>query len=70
MKSPVCDLVILKFGLAFNPFSKPFLRSLAALAQAVKDLKAGKEIERWIKTDESVFVGKEAAEEALPTRKY
>ncbi|MEH7308194.1 ABC transporter substrate-binding protein [Neobacillus drentensis] len=40
------------------------------LAQAVKDLKAGKEIPRWIKTEESVFVGKEAAEEALPSRKY
>jgi galactofuranose transport system substrate-binding protein len=40
------------------------------LAQAVKDLKAGKEIPRWIKTDESVFVGKDAAEKALPSRKY
>ncbi|MEH7333911.1 ABC transporter substrate-binding protein [Neobacillus drentensis] len=40
------------------------------LAQAVKDLKAGKEIPRWIKTEESVFVGKEAAEQALPSRKY
>jgi len=40
------------------------------LAQAVKDLKAGKEIPRWIKTEESVFVGKDAAEEALPSRKY
>ncbi|WP_026696152.1 ABC transporter substrate-binding protein [Peribacillus kribbensis] len=40
------------------------------LAQAVKDLKAGKEIPRWIKTDESLFVGKDAAEQALPSRKY
>ncbi|MFP5111543.1 ABC transporter substrate-binding protein [Bacillaceae bacterium C204] len=40
------------------------------LAQAVKDLKAGKEIPSWIKTEESVFVGKDAAEEALPSRKY
>jgi galactofuranose transport system substrate-binding protein len=40
------------------------------LAAAVKDLKAGKDIERWIKTDESVFVGKDAAKEALPSRKY
>ncbi|MGE7758512.1 ABC transporter substrate-binding protein [Peribacillus sp. NPDC097895] len=40
------------------------------LAQAAKDLQAGKEIERWIKTDEDVFVGKEKAEEALPSRQY
>jgi galactofuranose transport system substrate-binding protein len=40
------------------------------LAQAAKDLQAGKEIERWIKTDEDVFVGKEAAEAALPSRQY
>ncbi|WP_342746758.1 ABC transporter substrate-binding protein [Virgibacillus phasianinus] len=40
------------------------------LAQAAKDLQAGKEIERWIKADESVFVGKEEAEAALPSRKY
>ncbi|MGX6443630.1 ABC transporter substrate-binding protein [Neobacillus sp. K501] len=40
------------------------------LAQAAIDLKEGKEIERWIKTEETVFVGKEAAEEALPSRKY
>ncbi|MFK9090127.1 ABC transporter substrate-binding protein [Bacillus salipaludis] len=40
------------------------------LAQAAKDLKAGKDIERWIKTDEDVFVGKEEAEAALPSRKY
>ncbi|MFD9627242.1 ABC transporter substrate-binding protein [Peribacillus muralis] len=40
------------------------------LAQAAKDLKAGKEIERWIKTDEEVFVGKDAAEKALSSRQY
>ncbi|SFL45967.1 simple sugar transport system substrate-binding protein [Gracilibacillus orientalis] len=40
------------------------------LAQAAKDLKEEKEIERWIKTEETVFVGAEAAEEALPDRKY
>jgi galactofuranose transport system substrate-binding protein len=40
------------------------------LAQAALDLQAGKEIERWIKTEETVFVGKEAAETALPSRKY
>jgi galactofuranose transport system substrate-binding protein len=40
------------------------------LAQAALDLQAGKEIERWIKTEETVFVGKEEAETALPSRKY
>ncbi|WP_407272138.1 ABC transporter substrate-binding protein [Radiobacillus sp. PE A8.2] len=40
------------------------------LAQAAKDLQAGKEIERWIKTDESVYVGAEEAKAALPDRKY
>ncbi|QGH36012.1 substrate-binding domain-containing protein [Gracilibacillus salitolerans] len=40
------------------------------LAQAAKDLMEGKEIERWIKTDETVFVGAEEAEAALPDRKY
>ncbi|WP_408011277.1 ABC transporter substrate-binding protein [Pseudalkalibacillus sp. A8] len=40
------------------------------LAQAAKDLHAGKEIEKWIKTEEEVFVGKEEAEAALPSRKY
>jgi galactofuranose transport system substrate-binding protein len=40
------------------------------LAQAVKDLKAGKTIPKWIKTEESVFVGKDEAEKALPSRKY
>ncbi|WP_058308496.1 ABC transporter substrate-binding protein [Gracilibacillus massiliensis] len=40
------------------------------LAQAAKDLMDGKEIERWIKTEETVFVGAEEAEAALPDRKY
>ncbi|WP_054860363.1 substrate-binding domain-containing protein [Gracilibacillus sp. JCM 18860] len=40
------------------------------LAQAAKDLMEGKEIERWIKTEETVFVGSEEAEAALPDRKY
>lgn len=40
------------------------------LAQAAQDLQDGKEIERWIKTEETVFVGKDAAEKALPSRKY
>ena len=40
------------------------------LAKAALDLQAGKEIERWIKTEESVFVGKEEAEAALPSRQY
>lgn len=40
------------------------------LAQAAKNLQAGKEIERWIKTEESVYVGQEEAKQALPTRQY
>ncbi|GIN71396.1 LacI family transcriptional regulator [Bacillus sp. J14TS2] len=40
------------------------------LAQAAKDLMAGKEIERWIKTEETVFVGAEEAKAALPDRQY
>ncbi|WP_462411425.1 ABC transporter substrate-binding protein [Neobacillus sp. Marseille-QA0830] len=40
------------------------------LVQAALDLQDGKEIEKWIKTEETFFAGKEAAEKALPSRKY
>ena len=40
------------------------------LAQVAKDLVAGKTVDKWIKSDEGVFVGAEAATKALPDRKY
>lgn len=40
------------------------------LVQAARDLKAGKTLERWIKSDEAVFAGADAATKALPSRKY
>ena len=40
------------------------------LAQVTKDLVAGKAVDKWIKSDEGVFVGAEAATKALPDRKY
>ncbi|WP_341876216.1 ABC transporter substrate-binding protein [Defluviitalea saccharophila] len=39
------------------------------LVQAVKDLKAGKTLEKWIKSDEDVYFGQKAID-ALPTRTY
>lgn len=39
------------------------------LFQAAKDLKAGKEVPKWIKSNEDVFVGQKAID-ALPSRKY
>lgn len=39
------------------------------LVQAVKDLKAGKELPKWIKSDEDVYFGQKAID-ALPNRAY
>lgn len=39
------------------------------LLQAAKDLSEGKTVDKWIKSNESVFVGDEAVKE-LPNRKY
>ncbi|MEK3890820.1 ABC transporter substrate-binding protein [Bacillus sp. FSL K6-3431] len=46
-----------------NPLLGPQLK------QAILDFKAGKVVEKWIKTEEDVFVGQDAID-ALPDRKY
>lgn len=40
------------------------------LLQAAKDLKAGKTLDKWIKSNESVFASQAEAKKALPDRKY
>lgn len=40
------------------------------LALVAKDLVAGKTVDKWIKSEEGVFAGAEAATKALPDRKY
>ncbi len=40
------------------------------LALVAKDLVAGKTVDKWIKSEEGVFIGAEAATKALPDRKY
>ncbi|MBC8062378.1 MAG: ABC transporter substrate-binding protein [Clostridiaceae bacterium] len=40
------------------------------LVQAARDLKAGKTLEKWVKSDEKTFAGADAAKAALPDRKY
>jgi len=40
------------------------------LAQVAKDLVAGKTVDKWIKSDEGVFIGADEATKALPDRKY
>jgi simple sugar transport system substrate-binding protein len=39
------------------------------LMQAIKDVKAGKELPKWIKTEEGIFDTTNAAKE-FPNRKY
>jgi ABC-type sugar transport system substrate-binding protein len=46
-----------------NPLLGPQLK------QAILDVKAGKTVEKWIKSDEDVYFGQKAID-ALPTRKY
>ncbi|CAH0118908.1 MULTISPECIES: ABC transporter substrate-binding protein [unclassified Paenibacillus] len=46
-----------------NPLLGPQLK------QAILDLKAGKELEKWIKSEEDVYFGQKAID-ALPNRKY
>ena len=40
------------------------------LVQAARDLKAGKTLDAWVKSDEKTFAGADAAKAALPDRKY
>jgi galactofuranose transport system substrate-binding protein len=40
------------------------------LVQAAKDLKAGKTLDKWVKSEETTFSTPDAAKAALPNRKY
>lgn len=40
------------------------------LAEVAKDLAAGKQVEKWVKSNEGVFTGADEAKKALPDRKY